>query len=73
MEILGIEMKDFIEKLAVANRDVSGTVSLGTIFRVCFYQIQILLDFPMIDNPHFEVVIGLPSLKTLHACIDLRT
>lgn len=66
-------MMDFLKKPTVANKDVLGTVGLVTSLWVCFHQTQMLSDFLMIGNPHFEVIIGLPKLETLQNCFELRT
>lgn len=70
---MGTEMKDSLKKLTVANGDVSGTVGSVTELRVGFDQFQVLLSFLAIDNPSFEVIIGLLTLKTLQAGIHLGT
>lgn len=55
----------------MADGDTSGTVGSETELSVSFDKIQVPLDFLVIDNPPFDVIIGHPTLESLQARIDL--
>lgn len=70
---LSIEKKVSPKKITVANGDVTDTLGAASNLRTSFKGIQVSFDFLLIDNPLFDVIIGLPALESIQACIDPET
>lgn len=60
-----------MKKITVANGDVTDTLGAVSDLKISFEDIHVALDFLVINNPSFDVIIGLPALESLQACINL--
>ena len=58
-------------QLQLANGSTSGCRGIAHNIPVTMGDITVPLDFLIVDNPPCDILLGSPTLESLHACIDL--
>lgn len=70
---LGLQLQETKKVVTVANGSRSGVLGKVNCIPVLFESLQVYMDFVVLENVPFDVVIGRPTLKRLGAVLDFRT